>query len=226
MVRQRRSSSTEARRGQPSTRSFWERKGGQRVVFSVLAITMVLALIVAAVGTDVIDALTASPDDNTFVTDERADEFEQSLREELEEHPDDTATMALLANLLAHDGDLAEAIVWYERALALTPDEWSTRLDFAQSLANGGKSADAEVQFLNVIAAQPNHGQAHFYLAELYRSWQPPRTAEAIIEYRQVIALSPDAMVAEYAAQELARLGYPVATPAIAPATPGSESGP
>lgn len=146
-------------------------------------------------------------------------DLEQSLETKVAQHPRDTVSMALLANTLANNGKLDEAIQWYEKVLDLNPNDWQTRLDFAQSLASGQKRADAELQFQKVIAAQPTNPDAHFYLAELYQAWQPPRTDDAVREYNTVIQVAPTSFLAERAKQQLQAMGR--ATPPVGtPATP------
>jgi len=149
--------------------------------------------------------------------DQAAGGFERSLRDAIAADPGDVTALASLANLLANDGQIAEAIDLYEDALAFEPDNATIRFDFATSLAQAGRRPDAELQFRRVIAADPASVEAHFYLAELYRTWQPPRTDEAAALYRRVIGFGPDAYLADRATDELRRIG---AAPSPSPATP------
>lgn len=189
--------------------------------FSVLALVVVFSLVATAVGTAVVDGLT-SGGSNEIKVDTSRDETADGLRTQAAGQPTDVLAAAQLANHLAQTGKLNEAIIWYEKALVLKPDGWDIRFDFARSLADGGKRGDAELQFQKVIAAQPQNPQVHFYLAELYKTWAPARTAAAVAEYQKVIAVGPDTYVAQRSAQALAELGY--ATPAVN-ATPATPSG-
>ena len=190
-----------------------------QLAFSLLAVVIVCSLVGTAVGTAIVDELTSPRRSETFRIDDFEDDLEVELRRAVEERPDDARAAASLANYLATTGRLTEAIPWYEKALALQPEDWDIRLDFAQSLADGGRRADAELQFKKVIAAQPGNAHAHFYLAELYRSWVPPRTEEAVAEYRRTIEVGPETYVAELATEALRQLGEAMPTAVGIPAT-------
>lgn len=184
--------------------------------FAILAILVVFSLIAGAIGTAVVDGLTnSSGDNNDIVIDDNSSvEYENTLRTQVALNPSDAATLAALANYLAQTGRLGEAIDTFEQALALNPSDWVARLDFARSLADGGKRNDAELQFKKVVAGDPNNEQAHYFLAQLYRGWVPPRSEEAAAEYRRTIETGPETFVAEEAAKALQELGY--GTPAAA----------
>jgi tetratricopeptide (TPR) repeat protein len=187
--------------------------GRAQLAFSILALVVVFSLIAGALGTAIVDGLTnAGLDEDPVTIDENTpDEYEESLRRDVAENPNDAATLALLANYLAQTGRLNEAIEWYEKSLELEPENWDVRLDFARSLADGGKRQDAEFQFKKIVVGQPENAQAHYYFAELYRNWVPPRIPDAVVEYRRTIDVGPGTYVAELAAQALHDLGY--ATP-------------
>src|SRR5262249_53180014 len=157
---------------------------------------------------------------------DQPDAYEASLRTQVTGNPNDADSLAQLANYLAQSGRLSEAIGSYEKALALQPDNWDLRLDFARSLADGGKRADAEFQFKKIVAGQPGNAQAHYYFAELYRNWLPPRNAEAAAEYRRTIEVGPQTYVAELATQALKELGYATPAPAASPVAPTVEATP
>ena len=194
-----------------------------QLVFAALGTLAVCSLLTAAIGTVIVDAISQSDDEEPLVVDESADDLLASLRATAEANPTDPKALVALANYLANTGELDEAIDRYEQALAIDPADWRTRLNFARDLADGGKRPDAEVQFRRVLEAQRDDAEAHFYLAELYRAWQPARPAEAMAEYRRVVQLQPDSFYAQQAAEALAALGQPVATP---PATPVVEGTP
>jgi tetratricopeptide (TPR) repeat protein len=195
------------------------RMNRSQLAFSILAIFVVFALIAGAVGTAVVDGLSGNnnSDEPKTVDDADqsvADEYEAALRKAATDDPNDAASLALLASYLAQNGQLTEAIDWYEKSLAIDPNDWTVRLDFARYLAEGDKRTDAEFQFKKIIEGQPDDPQAHFYLAELYRNWLPARTAEAVAEYVHTIENGSGTLVAEQAAQALRDLGF--ATPTVA----------
>jgi cytochrome c-type biogenesis protein CcmH/NrfG len=193
-----------------------------QLAFTVLALVVVFSMVAGVVATAVVDELTSSgtSDPATMPT---SDDLEDSLRQQVEENPDDPQTIANLANILSNKGEFAEAITLYERALAMRPDEVSWRLDFAQTLVDAAKPADAELQFQKVINAQPNDPYAHFHLAELYQGWDPPRTADAAAEYTRVIEVGPDTFVADQSREKLQAMGLASPAPAGTPSTPQGE---
>ncbi len=136
--------------------------------------------------------------------------------------PSDTEEVLLLANLLGNSGRLNEAIPLYEQVLRMHPEDSEARVDFARALADGGYDGDAELQFEIAIQGEPGNQVAHFYLAELYRLSQPPRVADAIIEYRAASELDPTSFVGQQAQEILQQFGS--ATPSITgSATPAVE---
>lgn len=192
----------------------WSRS---QVAASVLGLLVVCSLLAGTLGVAVFDLLGEAGNDDNGSTLGETTELEQALRDRIVADPNDAASMAELANLLANAGDLTGAILWYEKVLELQPTNTTIRLDFARSLAEGGKQRDADVQFRRVLADEPNNVEAHFYLGELYRRWQPPRPDEAIAEYRRVLELRPDSYLAQRATDALVSLG--AATP-VAIGTP------
>lgn len=196
-----------------------------QLVFSLVALLVVFTLVIGAVGTAVIgNLLNPRQSDQTIsVANDQPSAYEESLRTQVAKNPNDSAATAQLANYLAQTGRLNEAIGYYEKALASDPQNWTVRLDFARFLSEGGKRKDAEFQFEEIVAGDPRNAQAHYYFAELYRNWLPPRNDEAAAEYRRTIEVGPSTYVAQLAAQALKELGY--ATPAAA-ASPALEATP
>ena len=211
---------------------------GAQVAFAVFALLVVCSLVAASLGTVAVEVLLQDDDGGDLDPEEfdaSVQEFIAEQREEVERNPNDAQAMASLAELLASDNQLDEAIDWYQRALEIEPNNTSIRLSFAKALAAGAKRADAEVQYKKVIELEPNNYEAHYYLAELYRLWEPPRLDEAAAEYRRVLEIvSPaDAFLARQAADVLTALGYatpaPAGTPAVGTpeqATPASMATP
>jgi tetratricopeptide (TPR) repeat protein len=195
-----------------------------QLAFSILALLVVFSLMAGALGTAIVDGLSngGRNDDAITVAANAPDEYEASLRKNVSDNPNDAAALAQLANYLAQTGQLTEAIDWYEKSLAMEPENWDVRLDFARSLADGGKRTDAEFQYKKIVVGQPGNAQAHYYFAELYRNWLPPRIPDAAAEYRRAIEVGPETYVAELSAQALKELGY--ATPETA-ATPQPVTG-
>lgn len=194
----------------------------------ILSSLVVCAIILGTVATFAFDGFSLggdSDDTDTNWEDPNADLIgEQQTM--VAENPDDFASVALLANLLANTNRVSEAIPYFEQALDMRPDDIGTRLDFARSLADGSLPNDAEVQFLEVLKRDPENQQAHYYLAELYRTWNPARTDEAIPHYQRAVEIDPTSYIGQQSLAQLESLG--AATPSASPtdATPDAIATP
>lgn len=137
-------------------------------------------------------------------------------------NPDDLEDLLLLANLLGNSNRLGDAIPLYERALALSPNDIDARVSFARALADGNMPADAELQFERALEIDPESQQAHYYVAELYMGWEPPRTEDALVHYRRAAEIDPGTLIGERSQTLLDTMGAgtPAATPERAGATP------
>ena len=190
------------------------------MTFNVIAIVVVAAMVVGAVGVAVFDGLLSSGEDKPLTIDpSEVDEIEQGYRDQIADNPNDVAAMSALANYLGNIGNVEESIQWYEKALAVTPGDTALRLDFASALATGAKQRDAELQYLKVIEAEPDNAFALLGLARLYRSWAPPRLEDAITYYQLAIDRAGESVVRQVAEEELTILtGTPAASPVASPA--------
>jgi tetratricopeptide (TPR) repeat protein len=189
------------------------------MTFNVVAVVVVAAMVVGAVGVAVFDGLLSRGDDTPLTVDtEQTDEVEQGYRDKIADNPNDVAAMSALANYLGNTGSVEESIQWYEKALGVTPDDMALRLDFASALASGAKQRDAELQYLKVIETEPDNAFALLGLARLYRSWSPRRLQDAVTYYELAIDRAGESVVRDVAQEELATMtGTPVASPAASP---------
>jgi tetratricopeptide (TPR) repeat protein len=210
-------------RGRPAAK-----RNRNHLLFTVLGGIVVFTLIGSIIGPPIIDYLTKASDESsdTSSSNSTADPNEQQYRAEVAAHPDDPESLAALAGYLGQTGRVDEAIPYFEQALARAPDDWGIRLDFADALANGDKRADAELQYQKVIAAQPTNAIAIFSLGQLYQSWVPPRTRDAIAQYERVVQVGDGSYVKDLAEQALAQLGVasPVAGTPVASTVPAKET--
>lgn len=192
------------------------RMGRTQAAFVVVSLLVVCAIAGGGVLTIVADALRSNDvdvDPEEFNADTR-NEFIEDLRSTVEANPDEPSAMGLLANVLAQDGRIDEAITWYERSLAIDPANVQVRLSFALSLTEAGKQADAEIQYRRILENDPAQAEAHYYLGELYLTWIPPRPDDAISEFQRVSTLAPGSVIADRASESLSALG--VASPSAA----------
>ncbi len=194
-------------------------KPGQ-LAAGLIAALVVCSLVASTLGTVVFDAARGGSDDVAENDADQVDQAIQDQRDRLEDNPDDTGAMGLLASLLASDGQIAEANRWYEEVLTRNPNDVTVRLNFGRQLASNDRPADARLQFQRVIeiAQQPvDRATAHFELGRLAEQAAPPRLDEAISEYQSTVSEGADAFVAEQARDRLAELlGTPVASPIAA----------
>ena len=142
------------------------------------------------------------------------------------QNPDDLEDILLLANLLGNSSRLGDAIPLFEKALQLAPEDVEARVSFARALADGNMNADAELQFQKAIEIDPDSQPAHYYLAELYVSWTPVRTEEALEHYRLAAAIDTSTLIGERAQTQLDTLGAgtPMASPSASNATPAEAT--
>lgn len=204
----------------------------------MIAIVIVLSLVGSTAGTIVIDY--AARNDGPAEDDPLAFEDEQAAliedqRSTVAANPNDAGAMVLLAQYLQLAGNSTEAIQWYTTALAINPNDVNTRLSFADMLTQSGRLADSELQYQRILQIDPVNVQAIFYLGDVYQFWRnvsgtsEPRTAEAIAQFQQVLAVAPDSVLATTARERLTLLGAstpmaavppivgPAATPVVVP---------
>jgi cytochrome c-type biogenesis protein CcmH/NrfG len=194
------------------------RSSRAQIAFVLLSALVICSIILAAVATISFDGLFGDSNDPTDAAENYKDPNADIIGEQqtiVAEHPDDFASLALLANLLSNTGRLKEAIPIYEKALSIRPDDVGTRLDFARALGDGNLRADAEAQYKTILTQDPENQQAHYYLAELYRNWVPMRKDEAISEYQKVVELDSSTYIAQQSRDQLVSLG--AATPNASP---------
>lgn len=182
------------------------------IVISSLVVCSLLAVALATI--DFSSLFGGDDEDSANFQDQNADLIAEQ-ETVVAQNPDDVDALVFLANLLGNTGRVGEAVPYYEKAVRLAPDDLGIRLDFARTLSDAGLRNDAETQFLAVLKADPENQTGHYYLAELYRGWDPPRTDEAIAHYRKVIELDTSTFVAQLAQDQL---------DAMAAGTPGAAS--
>lgn len=101
-----------------------------------------------------------------------------------------------LANLLheAHKlhkaGDLASAVMFYNKAIDVSPDNAMVHYNVGSALHGSGRVEDALVSYKKSIELKPDYTDAHYNLGNILR--QQGKIDKAIISYRQAIVLDPD----------------------------------
>src|SRR5262249_20928262 len=86
-------------------------------------------------------------------------------------------------------GKLDDAVLSYERALALKPDFAEAHSNLGTALKDQGKLAEAIARYEQAIALKPDFVEALNNLGNLHR--ERGRLEKAIVCYQQVLALDP-----------------------------------
>ena len=114
----------------------------------------------------------------------------------LEIEPDYAPAIAALGAIaMVHDGDLAAAARYYERALALAPTNTDIIGDVATLLQSLGRLDEAIALKEYAVARDPVNPRAHHNLGNAYR-WAG-RWDEAVSNYESALSLSPGYIGAE-----------------------------
>ena len=119
--------------------------------------------------------------------------------------PDDAPALALLAWMaMNHDGDLAAAARYLDRALALAPDDIGTALNAARLAQSLGRLDQAIAFDEFAVARDPLNSRGQSNLGFDYMS--AGRMDDAIARWRTALALSPGFIGANYSIGAALRL--------------------
>lgn len=81
----------------------------------------------------------------------------ESLQQQATANPQDPGPPLKLADFLYDQGDFQQAIVWYEKAVALDPNNVNASTDLGTCYFNAGRPDDALRQFRHSLAIEPGH---------------------------------------------------------------------
>lgn len=119
----------------------------------------------------------------------RLDQAERLYREAVESSSDDPAALYPLAKLLLWRGDSNDAVTLLARVRASRPGWPEVSLDLARALEQSGRPADALEHISAFVAAAPEHAEALYTLATIYRQLGRDDLASATLErYRRAQA--------------------------------------
>jgi tetratricopeptide (TPR) repeat protein len=193
------------------------RSRGRRsgTAFSIVALTGVVLLVIGGLVATLDFGGGDDPDtDNPAVQITPGAEVSQ-LQTQVAQHPDDLASVRVLAEVLANSGRIPESIPWFERAIAAQPEDADLRVAFGRALLRLGSGFDAELQLRAATELDPESAVAAYYLAQAYEASDPARRADAIHWYERVIEIDSESFLASDARARLEALG--VASPTAAP---------
>ena len=104
----------------------------------------------------------------------RFPDAEKSARQALALSPEDAASLGVLGHVLSAQNRRDESLDVLSRAVALRPKDAGIQTLLGIALADKGQRAEAETAFRKALQASPNHLDAHYNLAILYLTQQPP----------------------------------------------------
>jgi tetratricopeptide (TPR) repeat protein len=111
-------------------------------------------------------------------------------RTTLERNPNCAVAETSLGIVLGKQGRTDDAIVHYQKALALQPNDELTHYNFGYALLEKGQLDEAVVHFQQTLALQPDSAPAHFHLGNaLFRRGQAD---EAVAHFRTSLELAPN----------------------------------
>ena len=116
------------------------------------------------------------------------DDAEKNLRKALAADPQDSASLFLYGRLKFMQEKWDEALDHLSRAAAITPDEPRTQFYLGKTLIQKGNRSQAEKVLRKAVQLKPGWGEAHYLLAVLYGTQQPPFKELAEWHYKKAIA--------------------------------------
>lgn len=187
------------------------------IIFGVIVIALLCVGLIAAVtpgafgGSDTGAAATAT--DAVAAPSVTPGAEEAQLRAEIQKNPKNVTAVETLANMLAGNDQVGEAINWYNKAEALDPNNEEIRLAFGRLLLNNGYDVDAEQEFKKATLLKPKDPEAYFLLGQLYQGQKPPQLAKARSMYQKAVDVGGNAPFAKQAKSALNALPATSATP-------------
>ena len=108
----------------------------------------------------------------------------------LQQQPNSTEALDLLARMAHQVGKLEEAIAYYQQLIALLPDYAEAYYNRGSVLHSLGQLVEAIADYQQAIRLQPDYTEAHYNLG--YALHQQGNLSAAIEHYQQAIALNPN----------------------------------
>jgi tetratricopeptide (TPR) repeat protein len=118
----------------------------------------------------------------------RVEDAEKNLKKALAADRQDSATLFLYGRLKFMQEKWDDALDHLSRAAAITPDEPRTQFYLGKALIQKGNRNQAEKVLRKAVQLKPGWGEAHYLLAVLYGTQQPPFKELAEWHYKKAIA--------------------------------------
>ena len=116
------------------------------------------------------------------------EDAEKNLRKALAADPQDSASLFLYGRLKFMQEKWDDALDNLSRAAAIMPDEPRTQFYLGKTLIQKGNRSQAEKVLRKAVQLKPCWGEAHYLLAVLYGTQQPPFKELAEWHYKKAIA--------------------------------------
>jgi len=124
------------------------------------------------------------------------------LKERLSKDSNDIEAAISLGNIFYDNGDAAQSILYYQRALAINPDLPGVRTDLGTMYWRNDDISLAEQAFRDAIARDPSFGHAYVNLGLLlHRAKDNVKEARAV--WQKLLTVNPDHDVATKAKELL-----------------------
>ena len=115
----------------------------------------------------------------------------EPLLAQLKTNPNDVDTLVKLGNLYFDAQTYADAIVYYEKAVAIQPKDPDVRTDLGTAYWYTGNADKAIDNFNQALAIRPNHPGTLFNLGIV--KWQGKKDPKgAIVAWEKLLQTNPD----------------------------------
>lgn len=114
-------------------------------------------------------------------------EAEKNLKKALAMDPRDPACLYLMGSLKLRQEKYDEALDVLSQAVQITPDNPMAQFNLGRALIFKGNLKPAETAFRKAITLKPNWGEAHYQLAVIYVTSNPPFIELAKWHYQKAI---------------------------------------
>ena len=117
----------------------------------------------------------------------KPDDAEKNLKKALATDPRDPASLYLMGSLRLGQEKYDEALDALSQAVQITPDNAMAQFNLGRALIFKGNLKAAETAFRKAITLKPNWGEAHYQLAVIYLTGNPPFIELAKWHYQKSI---------------------------------------
>lgn len=118
----------------------------------------------------------------------KPDEAEKNLTKALTVDAHDAASLYLMGSLKLSQEKYDEALDSLSQAVQLAPDNVMAQYNLGRTLVLKGNTKAAETSFRKAISLKPNWGDAHYQLAVIYLTGNPPFRELARWHYQKAIS--------------------------------------